>query len=287
VFGDRFAHHYYDAADGGTPKLSIRDIRWAGGWPSLGDPLSGNRQIGRGGVYFQIVDRASGAVVDNPACGYEGADIRTSAAPAGPCGQWRLDARASGMSLLNRFSNKVAEVAACVNAEGARVAQWGWLDNDCQKFDVAATTDGWSRIVSRLNGRVLAPAGCGGVGSPVQTVTWTGADCQQFRLDPVGDVLIADTTGRHALIVGGERLWRFVPYQDGWFSVVGTGNGRPLAHAGATRLVLGRRGAVTPQALWRIEVTGDGGYRLVDRNGVPAITGREGGTTRVLLLSPR
>jgi arabinan endo-1,5-alpha-L-arabinosidase len=191
------------------------------------------------------------------------------------------------MSLLNRFSNKVAEVAACVNAEGARVAQWGWLDNDCQKFDVAATAGGWSRIVSRLNGRVLAPAGCGGVGSPVQTVTWTGAECQQFRLDPVGDVLIADTTGRHALTVGGTRRWRFVPYQDGWFSVVGAGNGRPLAHAGATRLVLGRRGVVTADALWRIEVLGDGGYRLVDRNGVPAVTEGDGGTTRVLLLSPR
>jgi arabinan endo-1,5-alpha-L-arabinosidase len=285
VFGDRFAHHYYDAADAGTPKLSIRTIQWSGGWPALGDPLSGSSRIGRGGAYFQIVNRATGLVVDNPTCGYEGADIRMSAAPAGACGQWRLDDRGTGTSLLNRFSNKVAEVAACVNAEGARVAQWGWLNNDCQKFRVVATGAGWSRIESRLNGRVLEAADCGGAGSGVQTVTWTGSDCQQFRLDPVGDVLITGTSGRQALRIGGDRLWRFVPRTDGWFSVVGTGDGRPLAHAGR-RLVLGPRGAVTPESLWRIEVTGDGGYRLVDRTGIPAVTPGDGGTDRLLLLAP-
>ena len=59
------------------------------------------------------------------------------------------------MSILNRHSNKVAEVAACVNADGARVAQWGWLNNDCQKFRVVATDDGWSRVENRIAGRVL------------------------------------------------------------------------------------------------------------------------------------
>jgi arabinan endo-1,5-alpha-L-arabinosidase len=283
VFGDRFAHHYYDATDAGTPKLSIRTIHWSGGWPTLGDPLSGSSRLGRGGAYFRIVNRATGTVVDNPTCGYEGADLRMSEAPAGRCGQWRLDDRGTGTSLLNRFSNKVAEVAACVNAEGARVAQWGWLNNDCQKFDVVATADGWSRIASRLNGRVLQAAGCGGAGSPVQTVTWSGSACQQFRLDPVGHVLITDSSGRSALRIAGDRRWRFVPRGDGWFSILGTRDYRPLAHAGGGRLVLAPRATVTPRSLWRIEVTGDGGYRLVDRTGVPAVVPADGGTDRVLL----
>jgi hypothetical protein len=299
VFGDRYAHHYYDATDGGLPKLSIRAIGWSGGWPRLGDPLSGSSRVGRGGAYFEVVNRATGTVLDNPTCGYEGADIRMGPSGAGACAQWRLDDHGAGAtSLLNRFSNKVAEVAACVNAEGARVAQWGWLNNDCQKFRVLATDDGWSRIESRLAGRVLQAAGCGGAGSPVQTVTWTGGDCQQFRLDPVGDVLIADTSGRRVLAGCDRRavpleprrpaadcqLWRFVPRDEGYFSVVSARDGRPLAHAGATRLVLGRPGEVTPASSWRIEVLGDGGYRLIDRNGSPAVAG---GTARVLLLAPR
>ncbi len=96
------------------------------------------------------------------------------------------------VSILNRFSNKVAEVAACVNAEGARVAQWGWLNNDCQQFHFASTGDGWCTIQSKLNGRVLQPAGCGGVGAAIQTATANGSACQQFRIQPVGNVLIAD-----------------------------------------------------------------------------------------------
>jgi arabinan endo-1,5-alpha-L-arabinosidase len=271
VFGDFYAHHYYDTADAGTPKLSVRAIRWAGGWPSLGDPLSGSSRVGRGSAYFEIVNRATGTVLDNPTCGYEGADIRLSpAAGAGPCAQWRLDDHGNGAtSILNRFSNKVAEVAACVNAEGARVAQWGWLDNDCQKFDVVPTTGGWSRIESRLNGRVLQGADCGG---PVQTVTWTGSDCQQFRLDPVGDVLIADSAGQKVLTgcrrsavlrpSGGNcQLWRFVPRDQGYFTIVNARDGRALP------------------STWRIDVLGDGSYRLVDPGGTAIGT--------VLLLAPR
>ena len=272
VGGDRYyAHHYYDATDGGRPKLSVRPLRWRGGWPSLGDPLSGSGRLGHGSAYLEVVNRATGTVLANPACGYEGADVRMAEPGTGPCAQWRLDVRGpDDTSLLNRYSNKVAEVAACVNADGARVAQWGWLANDCQKYRVLATDGGWSRIVNQLAGRVLAPAGCGGAGAGVQTQTWTGSACQQFRLDPVGDVLITDGTGAHPLAVAGNPgRWRFVPVDEGYFRVLDARSGRPLAHAG-TRLVLGARGATPGGATWRIEVLADGAYRLVDRAGVPA-----------------
>ncbi|MEN3362700.1 MAG: arabinan endo,5-alpha-L-arabinosidase, partial [Mycobacteriales bacterium] len=132
---DLFAHHYYDHYDNGTPKLSVRAVSWRGGWPRLGDPLSGSRQLGRGSAYFTLVSRASGAVVENVGCGYEGAGIALAAGTGSPCQQWRPDDRDGGyVSLGNRFSNKVAEVAACVNADGARVAQWGWLANACQEY---------------------------------------------------------------------------------------------------------------------------------------------------------
>lgn len=269
VYGDLYVHHYYDLYDNGAPKLSVRPLRWAGGWPVLGDPLSGSRRIGHGPAYATLVSRLDGSVIANASCGYEGTDITLAVPVAGdPCRQWRLDERGGGtVSIDNRFSNKVAEVAACVDAEGARVAQWGWLANDCQRFRVVPAQDGWSVIRSELNGRVLAGAGCGGAGSPVRTATATGDACQQFRLQPTGDVLIADAAGRLALDAcgrtvahrprrpGGCQLWRFVPVADGYYRVVNRATGRTLGG---------------PDARWRIDASAD---RLVDGDGhaLPAL----------------
>ena len=257
---DLFVHHYYDAADAGKPKGSVRRIFWAGGWPSFGDPLSGNRGVGHGSAYFAVVDRSTGAVLKDAGCGYEGADIRTAArAGDDPCQLWRPEYRGDGWSsLLNRWSNKVAEVAACVNADGARVAQWGWLANDCQRFRVVATDNGWSRIENKLAGRVLQPADCAVSAAPVQTFTWAGGTCQQFRLDPVGDTLIADAAGERVLdvvgcgrtragsapVAAGRRdsdcqLWRFDPVTEGFYRIVDVASGRSLAMRGS-RLVVGR-----------------------------------------------
>jgi hypothetical protein len=290
--GDLYAHHYYDAADGGRPKGSVRQISWADGWPRLGDPLSGNRGFGHGSAYVTVVNRNSGAVVANAGCGYEGADIRLAVrAPGDACQQWRLEDRGGGqVSILNRHSNKVAEVAACVNTDGARVAQWGWLDNDCQRFRVPATDNGWSRIENMLAGRVLDVAFCGGPGTAVRLFTWLDNACQQFRLDPVGEVLISDAENRRLLgasacgrggaaaVTGGRRtgdcqLWRFVPVDEGYFAVVHRPTGRPLTTAGRSAggadlpVVLGRRGLDTPGAQWRIEPLDTGAYRLVNREG--------------------
>jgi hypothetical protein len=233
--GDWFAHHYYDAADAGLPKLSIRRISRADGWPSLGDPLSGSSQVGHGSAWFTVVNRASAAVLSNPTCGYEGADIRIAEPSTSTCQQWRPEDRGDGYaSILNRFSNKVAEVAGCVNTDAARVAQWGWLNNDCQKFRVVPTDSGWSRVENKLASRVLEAAGCGGAGTPVQTFTWLNNSCQQFRLDPVGDILIADASGRRVLdasgcesripvVLSGLRrgsdcqLWSFAHTEDGYY----------------------------------------------------------------------
>jgi hypothetical protein len=242
---DLYVHHYYDAADGGLPKGSVRPISWKGGWPRLGDPLSGNRGLGRGPAYMALVNRDGGGVLADDGCGYEGADIRVAAPAAGdPCRQWRLDDRGDYVSILNRHSNKVAEVAACVDADGARVAQWGWLDNDCQKFRVLPADHGWSRIENKLAGRVLDA--CDRPGGAVQTYAWRGEECQQFRLQPVGDVLITDVTGHRLLGGSGSR---FVHVGEGYYRIVNARTGRSWP---------GR---------WRIEVLGNGMYRLVSRSG--------------------
>ncbi|HEX5202417.1 MAG TPA: family 43 glycosylhydrolase [Actinoplanes sp.] len=256
VFGNFSVHHYYDLDDDGAPKLSVRPLRWTGGWPSLGDPLTGSRAVGHGPAYMTMVSRTDGRVVANPSCGYEGSDIALAAGPGGPCAQWRLDERDPGyVSLGNRFSNKVAEVAACVDADGARVAQWGWLHNDCQQFAIDPAGDGWAVIRSKLNGRVLQPAAC--TGDLVRTVAANGSACQQFRLQPVGEVLIADAGRTHAM----AGWWRFEHAGDGYYRVVNTRSGRALP-GGPWRIVTG--GLVSPDG------TATGGLVSQDGHEMPA-----------------
>lgn len=289
---DWLVHHYYDLAEGGTPKQSVRPIEWRDGWPTLADPLSGSGTVGHGPAYVRVVNRASGAALDNPTCGYEGADV-TLAAPGGACAQWRLEDRGDGYaSVLNRFSNKVLDLAFCVDADGARIGLWGWLDNPCQEFRLTSTSEGWSVIENRLSGRVLAPAGCAGAGVPIQTFTRTGEPCQEFRVDPVGDVLIADDTGTGVLTscqgpvtVGPRRatpcqLWRFTPTSEGYFQVTNPVTGGALSARGHTLVVGGR------PTRWRLAALGDGGYHLVTRDGWSAQAGSGADPRRFQLLVP-
>ncbi|GIE95687.1 hypothetical protein Ari01nite_31520 [Paractinoplanes rishiriensis] len=263
IGNDYFAHHYYDLYDEALPKLSVRPISWSRGWPSLRDPLSGSRAVGHGPAYVTLVNRADGSVVSNSTCGYEGADIRLEAPTGGPCEQWRPDERGDGwVSLGNKHSNKVAEVAACIDADGARVAQWGWLNNNCQQFRFLPAVAGWHTVESRLNGKVLQGADCGGAGTAVQTMAPSGAACQQFRVQPVGEVLLADQGGR-LVLDGCGRTAANRPYRGGDCQ---TWQFRHVAD-GFYRIVNGRTGRALDGTQWRIETIPAGGHRLVSRAG--------------------
>ena len=138
----------------------MRAIDWRGGWPRLGDPLSGSREPGRGPAFMKIVNRNSGALLDTPSCGFEGADIRLGADRRSPCARWRIEDRGDGWSSLNnQLTNKVAEAAGCATANGADVRQWGWVNNDCQRFRFVPTGDGFVRIENERSGRVLDAGG--------------------------------------------------------------------------------------------------------------------------------
>ena len=144
-------NHYYDATDGGAPRLNVRPVSWRDNWPTVGDPLNPSRSVGHGDAYMRLIERTTGRPVVNVGCGYEGADLalgHDNAADA--CQQWQYGYRGNGTSsLLNRYSNKIAEVAACDNRDGGRVAQWGWIgflpNNDCQRWSFTAAGDGHLR----------------------------------------------------------------------------------------------------------------------------------------------
>lgn len=247
-------NHYYDATDGGTPRLNVRPIDWSPGWPVVGDPLNRSRSVGHGDAYVRLIERTSGRPVVDVGCGYEGADIALGAdSPSDPCQQWQYGYRGNRTSsLLNRFSNKVAEVAGCGNVDGGRVAQWGWIgflpNNDCQRWQAEPTADGWTRIRSVLPGsRVLDVSRC--AGGPTDNIVINPRNdmsCQEFRFAPVGPVLLIDqqTTSRvlggPACPPGGEitgttatrkiacRQWRFTPAGGATYTITETLSGRRL-----------------------------------------------------------
>jgi len=250
-------HHYYDANDEGVPKLSVRTLRWHGGWPSVSDPVNRSRDIGHGDAYVRIVHRSSGLVVENVGCGFEHADVALGTDVRSTCRQWQFDHRGNGASsLLNRFGNNVAEIGGCGDIDGQDVTQFGWLgsffaDNAWQRWRAVAADRGWATIESACpDRRVLHALDCGTTPG-TDLVVWSRLDtaCQQFRFEPVHDVLLGDpathdltldvagcrASNRNGGLVRFEKRsgrdcqeWRFTSTREGYYTVTNTVTGRAL-----------------------------------------------------------
>ena len=308
---DYLVNHYYDATDNGVPKLNVRPLRWRGGWPSVKDPLNPSRSVGHGEAYLKIIPRGGGTVVEDNGCGYEGANIGLSDDLGNACQQWQVDDRGDGSRILNRYSNKVAEVAACHNVDGGNVAQWGWLgfmaNNDCQRWSFASATDGYSTISSILPGhRVWDVAGAlPTAGANVDVTTpRPGAAAQEFRFQPVGKVLLASPTSAVKTLgvvgcrVGGDRgrrvrfqarsshacqEWRFtsVHHSPATYTVTNAATGRQLAAPARVRnggvLHLAQLRVVRPatrslaRRSWMLTPKDDGTWALTNRGSTVSI----------------
>lgn len=298
-----YPHHYYDTTDNGAPRLSVRKIVWSDGWPTLSDPLSGSRDVGHGGAHFQLVEKTSGTVIATPPdgsqaplCGYEGANIELSTYVGSPCQQWRLEPSRDGYySLRNRHSNKVADVAFCGYADGTNIGQWAWLNNDCQKFTFTRTTDGWTKIQNKHQpdgqpGKFVdAGAQCGPAGGAnIQLWGPSPVRCQQFRLQPVGDVLLVSAHSGKVVDVAGCgkadgvnvmqrsrrtsdcQLWQFSHTDNGYYEIVNRKSGKSLTIAGCgddgANVIIDSASRTDACRHWRLEPLEDGTYRLTNRN---------------------
>jgi arabinan endo-1,5-alpha-L-arabinosidase len=266
-----FVNHYYDATDAGTPRLNVRPVSWSGGWPVIGDPVNPSRSVGHGDAYVRLIERTTGRPVVDVGCGYEGADLALGVfSPADLCQQWQFGYRGNGTSsLLNRFSNKVAEVAACDNRDGGRVAQWGWIgflpNNDCQRWTAVPTAGGWTTVQSVLTGsRVMDVSRCaGGADDTIDVRTRTAALCQEFRFEPAGPVLLVDqdpSSGPLAGPVAGSarRQWRFTSAGGAAYAVTDVATGRPLGSPSARWTLLPRN-----DGSWNLSLVGTSVTRIV------------------------
>ena len=295
---DWFVHHYYDVDDNGVPKLSVRKLQWSNGWPTVSDPLSGSRYIGHGPAYFSLVEKSSGNLIgavpggpQAPLCGYEGDNIALSAPTDNPCLQWRMEYAADGYyGLRKRQSNKVFDAAACRYADGTNIGQWGWLHNDCQQFRFVPTTDGWTQIQNKNEpegqlGKFVDAGSTCEPGANVQLWSSDAQRCQQYRLHPIGDVLLVSASSGKAV----GATWRFVHTDDGYYRVMSDA-GRLLPVAGCQRHAA--REDVRPVTglgdcdQWRLEPLNDGTFRLVDRSSGKVAALDDGGHGTHLALQP-
>ena len=254
---DYFVNHYYDTVTDGTPRLNVRTLSWSGGWPTVSDPFNPSRSAGHGSAYVQAVPRDSANVVSNASCGYAGANLTLDAASRTDiCQHWQIDARdakqvsdgsETGSRFQNRKSNMSADFPGCAEAQTrGNVGQFDWLGNFfynvCQRWVFAPAADGFTTI-SSIAGRNLVWTAEGRTpGANLGVSTPTGAANQQFRLQPVGEVLLGSAADQtRTLGVAGCKATR--------------GKGK--------RVRMETRAANACQT-WTMTSTGGAGYRVTN-----------------------
>ena len=254
---DYFVNHYYDTESDGTPRLNVRFLSWSGGWPTVSDPVNPSRSAGHGSAYVQPVPRGSASVVSNASCGYAGANVTlATASRTDICQQWQIDARdakqvtdgsETGSRFQNRKSNMSADFPGCVEARTrGNVGQFDWLGNFfynvCQRWVFAPAADGYTTVSSIAGRKLVWTAEGSAPGANLGVSTPTGAADQQFRFQPVGDVLLGSATDQTEVLgVTGCKATR--------------GNGR--------RVRMETRVAGSCQT-WRVSSTGGAGYRITN-----------------------
>ena len=285
-----FVHHYYDVNDNGRPKLSVRTVQWSkDGWLSLSEPVSGSRSVGHGPAYFNLIEKnrgnAVGAVAGGPQaplCGYEGDNIALLPPGNNPCLQWRMEYANDGYyAIRNRQSNKVFDTSFCGYADGTNIGQWGWLHNDCQQFRFLPGSDGWTKIQGKnapsdQAGKLVDAGSTCDAGDNVQLWSADAQRCQQYRLQPVGDVLLVSASTGIAIGTGRspsgqqanppQEQWHFTHTDNGYY-LVSNGQGHPLPVSGCQNDAAAGHSssAMAHPCDWRLEPLNDGTFRLVDR----------------------
>ena len=316
---DYLVNHYYDALSDPTPRLNVRALGWDGGWPTVGDPVNPSRWAGHGSAYVQVVPRDSAAAVGTVGCGYAGADVALVASdPADPCQQWQVDARdarqvtdgsETGSRFQNRNANMAADFPGCAEAQAhGDVRQFDWLGNFfynvCQRWTFSPAAEGWTTVASIAGRRLVWNAEGSTAGSNLGLATPTGAASQQFRFQPVGEVLLGDAVDRtrvldvegckpgkgngtqvrmHTRTRGACQTWTVSSTGGARYAVTHVASGRRLASSACLggddelRLVVATRGDAACRT-WTLVPGNDGSWSLATASSTP--TSR---TVRVVL----
>lgn len=302
-------HANASASDGCTGERTTRaqKFTWnADGTPNFGAPLSLDTPVAppsgeeaappapAATVTYTLVSKAGDTCVGLPA-GASGAaaQLQPLACDDGPGQQWGLDYLGNGYyRLRNQASGEALSVTGGPEAkdDGAAVGVASWSHAASQQWRLLTVADGWLRAEARHSGKVLGVGGCGagGVAPLAQSGPQRDSSCQQFRLQPAGEVKIVSANSERVLAVEGGssadgarvaqwgeadgpgQRWRFAHQENGYYQIVAGHSDKCLtAHGspGANGAPIGQQpcGAASGQQ-WRVEPLNDGMLRLVARD---------------------
>ncbi len=149
-------------------------------------------------AYYQIVNKATGEALDiaGDARTDGAAVVTTTRDETDRAQQWLLQPGADGtLKLVNRSSAKVLAVPRADHTPGTGIVQAVFYPEIAYRFTFTDADHGWVTITSTSTSRTVeASPTTESDGHRVQQNAPTGSDYQQWRLVPVGDVQILDTT---------------------------------------------------------------------------------------------
>jgi GH43 family beta-xylosidase len=200
----------------------------------------------------------------------QGGELALAACDNGAGQQWNITYLGNGYSNITSPGGGALTVGGDDRADGAAIDLADWTHANNQQWKISNTEKGWSRIDARVSGRALAT--CDGL---KQVTFKAGTACQQFRLQPLGALAIANVNSGKPLakapnddtiVQSGKAgtpaaTWQWEHQADGYYHVVQDGAclTRAASSAGLTRQTCGSDAT----QLWRFDMLNDGTIRLV------------------------
>jgi hypothetical protein len=187
--------------------------------------------VNRNGKAMDLIggNTADGAVINQWSYDDNSLNQRWSIIPTGN-GHFRLASYVSG---------KDASVQGDSVSNGAQIVNSAYVEGDTShQWDLVDAGNGWFNIVNVRSGKYL-DVDQNSLNDNAKLQQWdpTGADCQKWRLQPVGDIYIqAKHSGKYIDIGGGRTdnnapiiqwpfqtvnwfKWRFDNVEEGWYKV--------------------------------------------------------------------
>ncbi|RED95272.1 RICIN domain-containing protein [Marinoscillum furvescens] len=149
-----------------------------------------------GGGYYRIVSKQSGKSLDIQFGGQNnGANLQQYDYLGNSQQHFRMDwlgaespIKEGVYRIVSKKSGLAMDLAGCNVSNGTNIAQWTWLNNNCQRWSVESTGDGYYMIRSQESNRVLDVPSCSGLeGANIQQWDAYGNDCQKFAIEPAGN----------------------------------------------------------------------------------------------------